>query len=861
MNPAKESRASVGHRAIEALQEREHQLAEAQRVARTGSWTQDLRTGEIEWSDECYRLLGRNPGEGPPGFDLVRERIHRDHRDRLEAFVSGAGASREDRLEFPLILGDGAERWLEVVVVTDLDIQGRAVRVHGIVRDVTEAHHISVALQELSGRFRALTENTSDILTILGADGSLAYSSPSASRILGYPRHTKRGTALVELIHPDDVHLVQDAIARLEANPDAEACVTIRLAHADGSWRQFESKALNLLADPDVRGFLVTSRDITERHSMELRLRHEALHDGLTGLANRVLMKDLVTAALARARRRGWTTMMLVVDIDDFRDVNDRYGLDAGDRVLVELAKRLESAFRTSDGVSRSAVSVGRFAGDEFMVLCEQVGAAGAVGALWDRVSGVFARDVTVGDHAVTVSASMGVSIAAPGATDPDILVHEAQAAVRAVQERGGAGYEIFDEVRRAAEDSLSLATTRLRGALENGELRLYFQPKYSLATGRIVGAEGLLRWEDPERGLVPPLDFIPLAESTGLIVEIGAWVIEEACRHASRWERAFPGRPPLTIHVNVSAHQFTPGLVQTVAAALESAQLTTARLGLEVTESVLMHDVAAAAEILRQLKDLGAVLAIDDFGTGYSSLAYLRQFDLHELKIDKSFVDGLGADRDDTVIVSAVIALAHALGLSVVAEGVETEAQADRLRSLGCETGQGYLFARPAPAEAMDRELEREASSSWTARREGDAGAASGAYRADRVLVVDDSMEVRVLARMSLVAAGFEVQEAGDGRTGVEMATEIVPDCILLDVMMPELSGIDACRRLRQAPATAACTIIMLTANADAQDKVQAFSSGADDYIVKPFSPRDLVARVQEAMTRRAASTDDTVT
>jgi CheY-like chemotaxis protein len=304
---------------------------------------------------------------------------------------------------------------------------------------------------------------------------------------------------------------------------------------------------------------------------------------------------------------------------------------------------------------------------------------------------------------------------------------------------------------------------------------------------------------------------------------------------------------------VNVSPRQFGAELVEVVAAALATTGTEPAALCLEVTESLLMNDVEGSVDVLRELAALGVAVSIDDFGTGYSSLSYLKQFPLQELKIDRSFVEGLGRDDNDTAIVAAVVAMAHALGLCVVAEGVETSEQLERLRTLGCEQAQGYYFARPGPASEVDALLVAEAQASWRGHEPGDLSTdGTEHYRAARVLIVDDSPSVRQLAALSLAAVGFDVHEAHDGSTALRMAADLVPDCILLDVNMPDMSGLEACRSLRAAPATAGCTILMLTGDDAAAAKVEAFSAGADDYIVKPFSPRDLAGRVNAALRRR---------
>ncbi|HUP68880.1 MAG TPA: EAL domain-containing protein, partial [Acidimicrobiales bacterium] len=421
--------------------------------------------------------------------------------------------------------------------------------------------------------------------------------------------------------------------------------------------------------------------------------------------------------------------------------------------------------------------------------------------------------------------------------------------------EPNGSGTEqrAFDPEAAPGRGGQGQAERALRRALDEGQFLLHYQPKVSIESDVVTGAEALLRWEDPERGLVPPLDFIPLAEETGLIVPIGTWVVQEACRQVAQWHKRFPRQPPLVVSVNVSGRQFVPELIGVVTSALAAAGIDACHLCLEVTESILSSDNDGAVAILTGLAALGLKLSIDDFGTGYSSLSALKRFPLSELKIDKSFVDGLGHDSNDTAIVSATVSMAHALGLSVVAEGVETAEQFERLRVLGCQEVQGYLVSRPRPAEGFAQLLAEEATVGWRSVLGGMPTQQRERYRPERVLVVDDSPEVRQLALMTLAAAGFEVHEASDGAQALEAVQNLLPDCVILDVSMPGMSGIEVCRALRSDPSTAGCTIMMLTSNADAADKVEAFSHGADDYMMKPFSPRDLVSRLRAAVRRRS--------
>ena len=346
------------------------------------------------------------------------------------------------------------------------------------------------------------------------------------------------------------------------------------------------------------------------------------------------------------------------------------------------------------------------------------------------------------------------------------------------------------------------------------------------------------------------PAEFIPLAERTGLIVPIGAWVLAEGCRQAAAWQQR--DGVLRRVQVNVSPAQFGTGLVDTVSQAVAVSGVDPAGIGIEVTEGTVMSNVAAAVSILSELRDLGVLVSIDDSGTGYSSLSQLRRLPMDELKIDRSFVAGLGADPENTAIVAAIISLAHALHHEVVAEGVETAEQLERLRGLGCEMVQGYLLARPLPPDEIDVMLADE--------REGRRLVASTLDQpgrtSDIVLVCDDAGDIRQLARMALTAAGFVVEEASTGADSLAIARRLRPDCVLLDVDFPDMNGFEVASKLRDDPRTAEATIVMLTAHADAADKARAFSSGADDYIVKPFSPRDLVVRITSATRRRGART-----
>jgi len=517
----------------------------------------------------------------------------------------------------------------------------------------------------------------------------------------------------------------------------------------------------------------------------------------------------------------------------------------------VEVAARLLRTVRSYDSVTRNSGAAARVGGDEFLLLCEQLIDDTKVPAIAARVARAIEEPMILDGVTVTVTASMGITVS-DGEAEASALVLQAEAAMHRAKEGDPGSREFFDQTLRAQLARREGIERDLRTAIERHELRLHYQPKVALITEKIVGIEALLRWHHPERGLVAPDEFIAIAEDAGLIVPIGRWVLEEACGQAQEWRARFPDQP-LLVSVNVSARQFDTDLVSVVQSALAQTGMDPAQLCLEITESIVMRDVASAVETLRSLKALGVKLSVDDFGTGYSSLAYLRRFPLDELKVDKSFIDGLGTDPDATAIVAAVVATAHALGLTVVAEGVETSAQLAALRALGCELVQGYHFFRPQSAAIVSQWLAEDSEARAVPERDGSRGGDRAKVRHTQVaLVVDDAADVRRLAQMSLAASGFEVHEAESGEAALTLIASLQPDCIVLDVNLPGISGLEICRQLRDDPAHDDITVVMLSGDGTARDKALAFSLAADEYIVKPFAPRDLVARVQAAMRRR---------
>jgi diguanylate cyclase (GGDEF)-like protein len=471
--------------------------------------------------------------------------------------------------------------------------------------------------------------------------------------------------------------------------------IVFRLLNQSGEWRHLEAHVTDLRGDRAVRGIVLNARDITDRIELEAQLTHQAFHDNLTGLANRALFRDRLDQALARSERSDRSLAVLLVDLDGFKQVNDTLGHDAGDQLLEEVAERFNHVVRVSD-------TVARFGGDEFALMLEEIADHEAVG-LAQRLLEGLSQPVAVAGREVVLGASVGI-VLHTGAGRSEELIRHADVAMYAAKDAGRGRYEIFCPEMAEGVGELLGIEHELRVALEHGEFSLHYQPEIDLETATIVGAEALLRWHSPTRGLVPPARFIPIAEATGLILPLGEFVIRRACADAVEWRSAGLTSDSFVTWVNVSAKQLS-GLQRVVHEALEESGLPPHALGLEVTETTVVEPGAAgerARAELRLLHEQGIQIAIDDFGTGFSSLGQLRHFPINMIKVDYSFVQGASHDPKDAAITANLVNLAHALGLVAVAEGIESERQLTSLRSFGCDLGQGYLFARPMPADKL---------------------------------------------------------------------------------------------------------------------------------------------------------------
>lgn len=554
--------------------------------------------------------------------------------------------------------------------------------------------------QRSEARFRSLVQHCSDIIIIVDARGGIRYISPAVERLLGYSAEALLGTNLGQrLIHPGNLASIETFYETLTESPGKILNAEIQMQHCDDSWMHFELIGSNLLHDPNVQGLLITARDVSERKIFEQQLQHQAFHDALTGLPNRALIMNRLQHALIRSSRHTPMDLLAVlfVDLDMFKVVNDSLGHEAGDHLLIAVAERLQQAVRPQD-------TVARFGGDEFMLLLEDLPDEATAHAIVNNILHSLEATETINGYEIVVTASIGVVFNTVGTSSTTDLLRYADAAMYQAKREGKGRYHVFD-----GRTSISLLERfeleqELRRALEQREFNVYYQPIISLANQRVIGLEALIRWEHPRLGLISPAQFIHTAEETGLIIPIGLWVLEEACHQVHQWQHEQVGEGLLELSVNLSAKQLQQdNLVAEVDRILKATGLDPLSLKLEITESVAMNDAEGTLVRLHELKELGIKLAIDDFGTGYSSLSYLKRFPVDTLKIDRSFVAGLGQNAEDTAIVQAVVTMAHTVGLTVTAEGVETNEITNHLQGLGCDLAQGYHFAKPLSSNGLE--------------------------------------------------------------------------------------------------------------------------------------------------------------
>jgi diguanylate cyclase (GGDEF)-like protein/PAS domain S-box-containing protein len=691
-------------------------------------------------SPQIEEILGFSPAEWMADPGLWAKQLHPDDRERALAPENPALWEQRDPppIDYRMLTRDGRAVWFLDEAVLEIGQTGAAMW-HGILYDITDRKQAEEELERRAAQQAAVASlgeralEGDDLATLMEMAVSVVAKLerldccgvmqvvPGGESLLlragaGWPdgavgnlRMATGSTTPAGLALESGKHvLVEDwsTEKRFKSHPmldrmDVRGGISVVIEGSNGAFGVLDGHSTEArpFAPEDVHFVQAVANvlaDAIARSVADEAMRDRALHDPLTGLPNRVLFIDRLAHSLAQARRRGTSVAVLFLDLDHFKLINDSLGHQVGDELLTAVAPRLNQQVRPSD-------TVARFGGDEFGILIDEVDDERDAIRVTERIQAAFTRPFVLNHVEHFVSASVGIALASTGNEPPDSLIRDADAAMYRAKERGRARYELFDQLMRARAVERLEVENELRRAIERSELVLHYQPVVSLATGAIIGVEGLLRWRHPQRGLIPPGEFIPIAEESGLIEPIGRWVLEEASRQVVEWHRARPDARPIEISVNLAARQVAQrDLADVVLGVLRGTGLDPGLLSLEITESVLIEESGLPIETLRSLKALGVQIVLDDFGTGYSSLGYLNTFPVDALKIDRSFVNGLDSQRENAAIVEAIVGMARALSLQVVAEGVETEVQLTELKRLGCDSAQGFYFAKPLPAAEM---------------------------------------------------------------------------------------------------------------------------------------------------------------
>jgi diguanylate cyclase (GGDEF)-like protein/PAS domain S-box-containing protein len=598
---------------------------------------------------------------------------------------------------------DGSIIWISETARVVRGADGAIVHYEGFVSDITAGKLAEERMRESEERYALAMRGANDGLWDWNLREGLIYFSTRWKEMLGATEEQigQLPEEWFKRVHPDDLIAVQSAIAAHRDGTTPHFEIEHRMLHADGGYRWMLSRGLTIRDESGAATRMAGSQtDITARKEAEEQLLRDALHDGLTGLPNRVLFLERLERSIARTvRDNGHVYAALFLDMDRFKVINDSLGHVFGDQLLVEFGKRLSACVRPSD-------TVARLGGDEFTILLEDPREPYDAMGVAQRILDAVRKPFVLGVHEVFVTTSIGITTSDTCYTRPQDVLRDADTALYRAKAMGKSQAQVFDVSMHARAVKLLQIENDLRRAIDRNEFVLFYQPILRIGTGQVKAFEALLRWRHPERGLIPPADFIPIAEETGLIVPIGKWVLNEACRQAAIWMAEFPGQP-LDMNVNLSGKQFSQNdLIEQVTSALRQTGLPAKCLTLEITETVVMEHPETAILMLERLKDLGVKLNIDDFGTGYSSLAYLQRFPVDTMKIDRSFVNRMTEGPESAEIVKTIVALAHNLNMNVTAEGIETAEQLAQLKGLDCENAQGYFLSRPVEADAAAKFL-----------------------------------------------------------------------------------------------------------------------------------------------------------
>ena len=639
----------------------------------------------IEWNPQAEATFGFRAG------DVLGKPLPAKIAELFDA--AGTGSTTKRRTETTARRANGEEFPIEVTI--EPVGSGAEQTFTAFLRDISERKRAHVELEKREQRFRALVEKSWSGVALLDGDLAFSYSGASTGRLLGYGEEELIGTSFLAYVHPRDRETMRETLNSLASGAAQESQAELRFRHRNGMWIWLEAFAQNMLHDPSVGAIVLNYRDVTQRKATEKQLEYQAYYDALTGLPNRLLFRDRVINAIAQAHRNRRGVGVMYLDLDHFKLVNDSLGHSLGDGLLSEVAARLQSCVRASDTISR-------LGGDEFTILLIDTSSSEAIAGVARKILQSLAHPFRVEGHELFVTASIGISIFPADGDEVETLLKSADSAMYRAKELGRNQAQMFTASMNERYGRRLALEQSLHHALERDELVVHYQPIFDRNRKKIVSLEALVRWNHPTRGLVQPIDFIGLAEETGLIIPIGEWVLRRVCHDMRDWRHA--GLPSIRVGVNISAPQFQQlSFANVVAAILREYSRDPSEIEFEITETVAVQNIETTMNAMRELKEIGIRIAIDDFGTGQSSLVYLKRFPIDTVKIDRAFVRDVTMDESAAAIVSYVINLAHTLRLTVVAEGVETEEQWSFLKLNACDQMQGFLFSHPLPVDETE--------------------------------------------------------------------------------------------------------------------------------------------------------------
>lgn len=680
------------------LRRSEALLDKAQRIAHLGSWEGDLTSEKLYWSTETYRIFGCAPNEFEPTYESFLDFVPPEDRDIIieaneQAFTRDGHYSIEHRI----IRTDGVARYVFLQAEITFNDHGEPVYIVGTIQDITEKRQMEKELTESEERFRSLVQYSHEMIGIVDENGIILYLSPSFERILGYDTEEMIGINAFEIIHPEDAAFAMEKLTEVVHTPETPIKSELRIKHDNGDFLYCELVSTNMIHQPSVNGIAINFRDITAQKKSFETIQQMAFHDDITQLINKPRLSQLVTNEM-NSDQGNSPFSLLFLDLDNFKYVNDSLGHHIGDMLLKEVAILLKEQVGEHG-------TVARIGGDEFVIFLKDSNEEMSPMDMANKVIRLFKKPFQINTYQLYMSTSIGIAVYPDAGEDFNTLLKNADMAMYNAKNSGKNTFRMYDHTIKKMNERFFRLQNDLRTALTNEEFVLHYQPRIRSGDQKIIGVEALIRWNHPTLGMIPPSEFITIAEDSGLIVELGEWIIETACKQLVAWEQS--GYESLTMSINFSTIQFLQvNLHENVKSIIEKYQVNPKRLEIEVTESAIIDQDLGIQDNICKLKKLGLQIAIDDFGTGYSSLMYIKRFSADTIKIDRSFVMSLDEDTSDIVL--AIVNLAKALGLNVVAEGVETCSQFNKLKEMDCNEVQGYYFSKPLPCDDIEQRFLR---------------------------------------------------------------------------------------------------------------------------------------------------------